>query len=108
MDSIQIARRLKHLARAVMIGVYVYAAPALDTADWYCRNYALVVGIWEDDAATGTSAAALTGVLREISGAELTLSDNCILPGGSGGASVAYRDAVAWRGTLGWRTCDNS
>ena len=82
------------------IGVYVYAAaPALDTADWYCRNYAPVVGIW-DDAATGTSAAALTGVLREISGAELTSPDNCILPGDPVG--LPSRIETQWRGEELW------
>ena len=47
------------------IGVYVYtSAESHELADWYCRNYAPVVGIW-DDAATGTSAAALSGVLAD-------------------------------------------
>jgi PhzF family phenazine biosynthesis protein len=47
------------------IGVYIYTkAGPTDHADWYCRNYAPLVGIW-DDAATGTSAAALTGVLAD-------------------------------------------
>lgn len=56
-------RRLSEAHEA--IGIYVYtAAPNADVADWYCRNYAPVVGIW-DDAATGTSAAALSGVLAK-------------------------------------------
>ncbi len=46
------------------IGIYLYArASKSDACDVFTRNYAPVVGIW-DDAATGTSVAALTGVLE--------------------------------------------
>ena len=82
------------------IGVYVYAAaPELDPADWYCRNYAPVVGIW-DDAATGTSAAALTGVLRETSGAELTSSTTVFFQGDPVG--LPSRIETQWRGEELW------
>lgn len=82
------------------IGVYVYtAAPALDPADYYCRNYAPVVGIW-DDAATGTSAAALTGVLRETSDGAVESLRTVFFQGDPVG--LPSRIETQWRGDELW------